>query len=91
MGSWILEGAQIRSAAGRESPNEAGKLADLQKSFRLKASYFLCWCKESNQRKHLLVKSTPLSGDAVLSPFSDSPSMARSENGRHPCRPPSGC
>ena len=26
------------------------------KGFRLKASYFLCWCKESNQRKHQSTK-----------------------------------
>ena len=65
--------------------------SNCEQSFRLAASYFLCWCKENNQRKHLLVKSTTLRGCAVLSPFSDSPSMARSENGRHPCRPPSGC
>jgi hypothetical protein len=43
------------------------------KSFRLKASYFLCWCKESNQRKHQF-ESKPLKGYVVSRKFSDSPS-----------------
>jgi hypothetical protein len=57
------------------------------KGFRLKASYFLCWCKESNQRKH---QSTNRRHERRVAPaFSDSascldPKTAAIHGGRPP-------
>jgi hypothetical protein len=57
------------------------------KGFRLKASYFLCWCKESNQRKHQSTKR--LYERRVTTAFSDSascldPKTAAIHGGRPP-------
>src|SRR5688500_12755877 len=61
-------------------------------AFACRRGTFFCWPKRKYPKKTaFLVTSNPLKERAVPSPFSDSPSMARSENGRHPWRPPSGC
>jgi hypothetical protein len=61
-------------------------------SFRLSASYFsLLVQRKVTKRKHLSREIKPAQGMCGVVAIFAADILVRSENGRHPCRPPSGC
>jgi hypothetical protein len=63
-----------------------------QHSFRLSASDFsLLVQRKVTKRKHLSREIKPAQGACGVVAIFAADIHVRSENGRHPCRPPSGC